>query len=67
MKTKKNKKRNLFIGFTIMFSLLTISFKFDENNIYWFWQDKIPIAIFLIIMAIIFAILWFKEQKKIKI
>ena len=65
MKAKKNKKRNLFMSFTLMFSFLAISFKFDENNIYWFWQDKKLVAVILIIMAIIFVIFWFKEQKKI--
>lgn len=66
MKTEKNKKRNFFMSFTLMFSLLAVSFKFDNNNIYWLWENDKPFAIFFIISAIVFATLWFAEGKKIK-
>ena len=66
MKTQKNKKRNLFMSFTLMFSFLAASFKFDNNNIYWFWQNDMSLAIFFIISAIFFAGLWFAEEKKLK-
>lgn len=54
------------MSFTLMFSLLAVSFKFDNNNIYWLWENDKPFAIFFIISAIVFATLWFAEGKKIK-
>jgi len=62
----RNKKKR-YMGLTLLFSFLIVSFSFDENSYQWMWAGQIYIPIIFAIIAIIMGRLWFIEyQKEIK-
>lgn len=50
---------------TIMCGLLIITFQFDESNLHWIWNGQTQLPIILGILAFIFGVFWFLEQKKL--
>jgi len=63
---RKNGKRNLFMSVTIMCLFLTVTFKFDGSNIYWFWENQIQVPVILGLISIISGIFWILENRKLR-
>ena len=62
----RNKKKR-YMGLTLLFSFLIVSFSFDENSYQWMWTGRIYIPVFFGVITIIMGRLWFIEhQKEIK-
>ncbi len=61
------RKRNLFMSATLMCVFITGAFSFDNNAIYWMWEDKIEVSIILGILVIVFGTFWIIEQKKLRV
>jgi len=59
----RNKKKR-YMGLTLLFGFLILSFSFDENSYQWWWTGRVYIPILLGIIAIIMGRLWFIESKK---
>jgi uncharacterized membrane protein len=57
------KKRNLFMSTTIMCVLLTGAFTFKNNRFVWFWENNIPVAMMLGVVAVCLALQWRKYRK----
>lgn len=50
---------------TLMCLFLIVSFKFDDNGVYWFWENQIQVVIVLGISATVFGVFWMVEQRKL--
>ncbi|MGY3212956.1 hypothetical protein [Mucilaginibacter sp. HD30] len=59
------KKRNLFMSATIMCAFLSIAITFKIEKTKWLWESNKPVAVVLIIVAVIFGALWFQAQRKL--
>ena len=57
------KKRNLFMSTAIMCGLFAVAFTFKIDQITWLWSETKPVGIILAILAVVFGILWVKQQK----
>ena len=57
------RKRNLFMGATLMSGFFIFAFRFDKNSIQWLWTGMEIVPLILGISAIVFGILWFLESK----
>ena len=60
------KKKNLFMGLTLMCGLFCFAFTFDNNGIQWLWTDMKPVAVILAIATVVFGIFWYKFSGKMK-
>jgi len=59
----RNKKKQ-YMGLTLLFGFLILSFSFDENSYHWWWTGQVYIPIIFAIIAVIMGRLWFIEYKK---
>lgn len=50
---------------TIMCGLFLIGFTFENNKIAWLWIDNEPIALALLITAIVLGSQWIKQQRQL--
>jgi hypothetical protein len=57
--------RNLFKVITIICVAIIIAFSLTDKGFQWMWQDDPQIAVFLLILAIIFGLLWLWYQKQL--
>ena len=57
------KKRNLFMSTTIMCILFAAAFTFKGDKITWLWNNNNPVAVILVISAILLGTQLIKYQR----
>jgi len=60
------KSRNLWMSATLMCGLFSIAFTFDDKGAHWIWANAWQGALVLLLAALIFATLWFRASKRLK-
>jgi hypothetical protein len=56
------KRRNLYLSLALMCGFFTIAFTFNSEGIHWLWQDQVPTAIVLGVIALVMASLWIRTK-----
>jgi hypothetical protein len=59
-------KRSVYMAFTILFLLLSASFKFDSQGVYWMWADTPINALIFLVLGIFFGIQYWRISQKLK-
>ena len=59
-------KRSLYLAFTILFLLLSVSFTFDSNGIHWMWSKTPVNALIFVVFAIFNGIKYRRLSPRLK-
>jgi hypothetical protein len=63
---RKIRHRSWHMASAIFFSCFAIAFRFDDQGMTWMWQVTPPVAIIFGLLAIMFWILYFHKDRKLK-
>ncbi|GAB1471461.1 hypothetical protein MASR2M66_23390 [Chloroflexota bacterium] len=70
MKTLENtksllRKRSLYLAFAIVFTLSTVSVKFDANGIQWMWADSPIVAVVFLAVGVLMWVNYVRTNRSL--